>query len=85
MHTADGIEIWNVNRTEHENHMAAVYAQEYGLFADGDNHHGIQRYLAEIRTPTRYHDILALCHDTASHPEWLFMTEHPLYTEPVQP
>lgn len=55
------------------------------VFAGGDNHHGIQRYLAEIRTPTRYHDILALCHDTASHPEWLFMTEHPLYTEPVQP
>ena len=46
---------------------------------------GIQRCLAGIRTPTRYHDILTLCHDTASHPEWLFMTEHPLYTEPVQP
>ena len=79
-----GVEIWNANRTAHENHMAAVYAAEYGLpvFAGSDNHHGIQRYLAGIRTPQRYRNILKLCRDTAAHPEWLFMENHPLWTEP---
>ncbi len=53
-------------------------------FAGGDNHHGIQMYLAGIQTPMRYHDILSLCRDTTTHPEWLFFVDHPLYTKPTQ-
>lgn len=35
-----GVEVYNANRTEFENHMAQVYAKEYGLltFAGSDNH-----------------------------------------------
>ena len=84
--SVDGVEIRNANRTAHENHMAEIYAREYGLpvFAGGDNHHGIQMYLAGIQTPMRYHDILSLCRDTTTHPEWLFFVDHPLYTKPTQ-
>ena len=30
------------------------------------------------------HDILSLCRDTTTHPEWLFFVDHPLYTKPTQ-
>lgn len=37
-----GVEIYNANRTEFENHVAWLYAKEYGLipFAGSDNHRG---------------------------------------------
>lgn len=37
-----GVEIYNANRTDFENHMAEIYAKEYGLipFAGSDNHVG---------------------------------------------
>lgn len=41
----DGVEIYNACRTDFENHMAEVYAKEYGLlpFAGTDNHKGVNR------------------------------------------
>ena len=40
-----GVETVNAGRTEHENKMAAFYAQSYGLieFAGSDNHRGAQQ------------------------------------------
>lgn len=40
-----GVEIINASRTDFENTMAKIYAENYGLieFAGSDNHHGSQR------------------------------------------
>ncbi len=71
----DGVEIYNANRTEFENAMAAQYAGNYGLWASAgsDNHVGAkQARLAGIEAPRRYDNIMDLLRDTSSHPEWLF-------------
>lgn len=55
----DGIEVINANRTELENKMAKIYADEYKFFqiAGSDNHIGSnQSKLAGIKTETPIHN-----------------------------
>ncbi len=50
-----GVEVINACRTKHENHMAKIYAEEYGLLeiAGSDNHIGCDApLLAGIKTKT---------------------------------
>ena len=54
-----GVEIYNANRTEHENAMAKHYAKSYGFisFAGSDNHSGKkQMRLGGMQTKTRIKD-----------------------------
>lgn len=57
-----GVEVFNGNRTPHENHMASVYAGEYGLipFAGSDNHVAggdRQKFLGGMQTETPISDL----------------------------
>ena len=55
----DGCEIVNSNRTEFENRMAALYAENYDLlpFAGSDNHSAAQDKLNGIETESRFLDM----------------------------
>lgn len=55
----DGCEIVNSNRTEFENRMAAIYAENYGLlpFAGSDNHTAAQDKLNGVALPIKITDM----------------------------
>lgn len=82
--SVQGVEVYNACRTDHENHMAELYAKEYELipFAGSDNHKGRRiRKLGGIETDTPIEceqDLITLTLSGKAHP---FACPNPLFTE----